>query len=144
MSVVYIFAAELFPTEVRNIGIGFGSMVGRIGSVVAPFIILLQDFEGLSFLPYVIFGICGIISGLWALWLPDTTGKPILQEIFNGIWLTDPSEDSKLVHRRICTKVDTFIFFFFFSDASERRVWLSAESKILASTLVQIRLYRFK
>ena len=87
MSVVYIFAAELFPTEVRNIGIGFGSMVGRIGSVVAPFIILLQDFEGLSFLPYVIFGICGIISGLWALWLPDTTGKPILQEIFNGIWL---------------------------------------------------------
>ena len=85
MSVVYIFAAELFPTEVRNIGIGFGSMVGRIGSVVAPFIILLQDFEGLSFLPYVIFGICGIISGLWALWLPDTTGKPILQEIFKGI-----------------------------------------------------------
>ena len=70
--VVYVFAAELFPTEVRSIGIGFGSMVGRIGGVLAPFIILLQDVEGLSFLPYLIFGICGIISGIWALFLPDT------------------------------------------------------------------------
>ena len=34
--------------------------------------------------------------------------------------------------------------FFFFSDASERRVWLSADAKILASTLVLIRLYRLK
>ena len=33
-------------------------------------------------------------------------------------------------------------FLFLFSNASERPVWLSAESKILASTLVQIRLYR--
>ena len=33
-------------------------------------------------------------------------------------------------------------FLLFFSDASEPRVWLSAELKILASTLVQIRLYR--
>ena len=32
--------------------------------------------------------------------------------------------------------------FFSFSDASERRVWLSAESKIFASTFGRIRLYR--
>ena len=36
------------------------------------------------------------------------------------------------------------IFFSFFSDASERRVWLSAESKILASTFGRLRLYRLK
>lgn len=80
--VLYTFAAELFPTEVRSIGIGFGSMIGRVGGVMAPFIILLQDIEGLEFLPYLIFGVCGILSGVWALWLPDTTGKPILQENF--------------------------------------------------------------
>ena len=34
--------------------------------------------------------------------------------------------------------------FFFFSDTSERRVWLSTESKILASTFGRFRLYRFK
>ena len=32
----------------------------------------------------------------------------------------------------------------FFSDASERRVWLSAESKRVASTFGPFRLYRFK
>ena len=56
--------------------------------------------------------------------------------------LTDTSENSKLVHRRICTKVDANIFFSFFFDASERRVRLSAESKILASTFGRFCLYR--
>ena len=35
-------------------------------------------------------------------------------------------------------------FLLFFSEASERRVWLSAKSKILASTFWRFRLYRFK
>ena len=79
--VVYVFAADLFPTEVRSIGIGFGSMIGRIGGFLAPFIILLQDQEGLSFLPYLIFGSSAIASGVWALFLPETAGKPMLQTI---------------------------------------------------------------
>ena len=38
----------------------------------------------------------------------------------------------------------TRYFLLFFSDASERRVWLSAESKILASTFGRFCLYRFR
>ena len=38
-----------------------------------------------------------------------------------SIKLNDTDEDSKLVHRRKCQKVDT-LFSSFFSDASERRV----------------------
>ena len=79
--VLYVFAAELFPTEIRSIGIGFGSMIGRIGGFLAPFIILLQDTESLSFLPYLIFGISAIVSGVWTLFLPETAGKPMLQTI---------------------------------------------------------------
>jgi len=81
LCVVYTYAAELFPTEVRSIGIGFGSMVGRVGGVSAPFIILLEEIDGLSFLPYLIFGVSGILSGAWALFLPETAGEPILQTI---------------------------------------------------------------
>ena len=83
--VLYVFAAELFPTEVRSIGIGFGSMVGRVGGIVAPFIILLQDTDGLSFVPYLIFGTGGILSGTWALFLPETAGEPIMQTIDEAI-----------------------------------------------------------
>ena len=55
--------------------------------------------------------------------------------------LTDKGEDSRLVRRRKLPKLDT-LFSSFFSDASERRVWLSAESKILASTFERFWLYR--
>ena len=63
--------------------------------------------------------------------------------IYNKILLTDTGEGSKLVHRRERPKVDT-LFSSLFSGASERRVWLSAESKILASTFGRFRLYRLK
>ena len=54
--------------------------------------------------------------------------------------LTDTGEDSKLVHRRKRPKVETHFFSFF--DAFERRVWLSAESKMLVLIFGHFRLYR--
>ena len=35
-TVVYVFTAELFPTELRHTMLGTCSMVGRIGSIIAP------------------------------------------------------------------------------------------------------------
>jgi hypothetical protein len=83
--IVYIFAAELFPTEVRCIGIGFCVMLGRTGGVLTPFIILLQNFDGLEFLPYLIFGTISLVAGFWALFLPETAGEPILQTIEEAV-----------------------------------------------------------
>ena len=61
--------------------------------------------------------------------------------LFRQRWsLTDAGEDSKLVHRRKRPKVDT-LFSSLFADTSERRVWLSAESKILASTFGRFRMW---
>ena len=65
----------------------------------------------------------------------------IIKGVLSPNTLTDTGEDSKLLHRRKRPKVDT-LFCSFFCDASERRVWLSAESKILASTFGRFRLYR--
>ena len=57
--------------------------------------------------------------------------------------LIDTGEDSTPVHRQKRPKMDT-PYSSLFSDASERRVWLSAESKMLASTFGLFRLYRLK
>ena len=35
-SVVYVYGSEIFPTEVRNIGVGASSMFECIGGLVAP------------------------------------------------------------------------------------------------------------
>ena len=37
-SIIYVFSAEIFPTCVRTIGIGAGSVCARVGGLVAPFI----------------------------------------------------------------------------------------------------------
>ena len=37
-TVVYVHSSELFPTEVRNVGVGTASMCARVGSMVAPYL----------------------------------------------------------------------------------------------------------
>ena len=63
------------------------------------------------------------------------------KSIFQKTRLTDTGEDSILFYRQKRPKVDTLFSSLFF-DASERRVWLSAVSKILSSTFGRFCLYR--
>lgn len=42
---VYLFSGELFPTVVRNIGVGTSSMCARIGSITAPFVVSLVSLS---------------------------------------------------------------------------------------------------
>ena len=44
-STVYIFSSELFPTVVRNAGMGASSCMARVGGMVAPYIADLVMFH---------------------------------------------------------------------------------------------------
>ena len=48
-SVIYTYTAELFPTTVRTIGLGLGSLGGGLGGVIAPYILSLQVMLNIFF-----------------------------------------------------------------------------------------------
>ncbi|XP_030604300.1 solute carrier family 22 member 7-like [Archocentrus centrarchus] len=67
---VFLYTTELYPTVIRQNGLGYTSFISRLGVSVAPLILLLEDVWTL--LPQIILCSVAIISGLVALMLPET------------------------------------------------------------------------
>jgi MFS family permease len=79
---VYLYAGELFPTVVRNIGIGTASMLARIGSMIAPFVALSGGYA--HWLPPVIFGLTPLVGAVLVFFLPETKDRPLPETIEDG------------------------------------------------------------
>ncbi|XP_072904890.1 solute carrier family 22 member 13b isoform X4 [Hemitrygon akajei] len=74
-SVTYVYSTELFPTVIRQTGIGFASMFARLGGTIVPLIMILeQDYPGISL---ILFGITSIIASALSLLLPETANKEL-------------------------------------------------------------------
>ncbi|KAJ0183341.1 hypothetical protein K1T71_001317 [Dendrolimus kikuchii] len=79
---VYLYAGELFPTVVRNTGVGLSSTVARIGSMLAPFVATLSTTS--AWLPPLAFGIVPLIGAALCIILPDTRGKKLPDTLEEG------------------------------------------------------------
>ncbi|KAM7351841.1 carcinine transporter isoform 3-T4 [Cochliomyia hominivorax] len=80
--IIYPFAGELYPTQVRGIGIGVSSYVGGLGLIVIPFVTYLGK-ENLK-LPLVIMGFVSMLGGITGLRLPETLHQRLPQTIEEG------------------------------------------------------------
>uniref|UniRef100_T1J4N1 Major facilitator superfamily (MFS) profile domain-containing protein n=1 Tax=Strigamia maritima TaxID=126957 RepID=T1J4N1_STRMM len=78
-SVLYLFSAELFPTVLRNSGLGLCGFISTIASTIAP---QMQIFSRVAeSLPYIVFGIASLIGGFASLSQPETLKKNLPQTI---------------------------------------------------------------
>lgn len=74
-ALLYVYSAELFPTVVRNAGMGISSLSARLGGIVAPFIVLLGDQR--NSLPMLVFACTALLAAIVVLKLHETQGKPM-------------------------------------------------------------------
>ncbi|KAJ7380520.1 hypothetical protein OS493_008985 [Desmophyllum pertusum] len=74
-AVLYVYAAELFPTVIRNIGMGVTTVASRVGGILCPFVVLMGEQS--RSLPMFIFACMALVAGLAGLRLPETKGRPM-------------------------------------------------------------------
>ncbi|XP_069100963.1 organic cation transporter protein-like isoform X3 [Argopecten irradians] len=82
--VIYLWAAEIFPTVFRNSGMGVSLACGNIGYIVAPFISKLatnSDDTKSGASPLFVFGSFSILASLLTLLLPETNKENLPESV---------------------------------------------------------------
>uniref|UniRef100_A0A4W3IUK6 Solute carrier family 22 member 5-like n=1 Tax=Callorhinchus milii TaxID=7868 RepID=A0A4W3IUK6_CALMI len=69
-NIVYIYSMELYPTVVRNMGVGACIMASRVGAIFSPYLTYLGTYN--KVLPFMLMGFFTIVAGVVCLILPET------------------------------------------------------------------------
>uniref|UniRef100_A0A8C7AMA4 Solute carrier family 22 member 13 n=2 Tax=Neovison vison TaxID=452646 RepID=A0A8C7AMA4_NEOVI len=78
-TISYVYSAELFPTVIRQTGMGLLGIFSRIGGILTPLVILLGEYQ--AALPMLIYGSLPIGAGLLCALLPETRDQPLKDTI---------------------------------------------------------------
>ncbi|CAN8177765.1 unnamed protein product [Coccothraustes coccothraustes] len=76
---VFLYTGELYPTVIRQTGMGLGGTMARVGSMVAPLVRMLADVTPV--LPLVIYGAAPIVSAIATCFLPETRHAPLPETV---------------------------------------------------------------
>ncbi|NXN22471.1 S226A protein, partial [Nycticryphes semicollaris] len=72
---VFLYTTELYPTPIRQTGLGFGSTMARVGGIVAPLVKMMDEYY--PFLPPAVYGVAPVVAAVAAGFLPETLNKPL-------------------------------------------------------------------
>jgi len=86
-TVAYVQAMELFPTSLRQSGVGFCSLISQTISIGGPYVIALGMYD--LKLPYLVMALICLVGAISTSCLPETVGAK----------LPDTIEDASLIGR---------------------------------------------
>ncbi|KAG9475527.1 solute carrier family 22 member 20-like [Eleutherodactylus coqui] len=93
----YIYSSELFPTVIRQSGMGVVGMKARLGSTVAPLVLTLSEISPIF--PPAIYGFAAIISGTAAVFLYETSNRQLPDTIEEVEARSKKKELQKVIHK---------------------------------------------
>uniref|UniRef100_A0A8C3WYY7 Solute carrier family 22 member 8 n=1 Tax=Catagonus wagneri TaxID=51154 RepID=A0A8C3WYY7_9CETA len=78
-SCLFLYTSELYPTVIRQTGMGASNVWARVGSMTAPLVKITGELQ--FFIPNLIFGTVALLGGSAALFLPETLNRPLPETI---------------------------------------------------------------
>ncbi|XP_069665512.1 solute carrier family 22 member 6-A-like [Haliaeetus albicilla] len=88
---VFLYTGELYPTVIRQTGMGLANTMARLGSITAPLVKMAG--EVFPTLPFIIYGAAPVVSGLVAIFLPETRDKALPETVEEVEGRTKPQKD---------------------------------------------------
>ncbi|KAG2321820.1 hypothetical protein Bca52824_015033 [Brassica carinata] len=77
--VLYVYAVELFPTNVRNFAVSLLRQAFMLGASAAPLLVALGRESAM--MSFIVFGIASVLSGVVSLWLRETRNAPLYETL---------------------------------------------------------------
>uniref|UniRef100_A0A8C8T0J7 Solute carrier family 22 (organic anion transporter), member 8 n=1 Tax=Peromyscus maniculatus bairdii TaxID=230844 RepID=A0A8C8T0J7_PERMB len=78
-SCLFLYTSELYPTVLRQTGMGVSNVWARVGSMIAPLVKITGEVQ--PFIPNVIFGTMALLGGSAAFFLLETLNRPLPETI---------------------------------------------------------------
>ncbi|GAB5578007.1 solute carrier family 22 member 6 [Prionailurus iriomotensis] len=72
---IFLYTGELYPTVIRQTGLGMGSTMARVGSIVSPLVGMTAEIY--PSMPLFIYGAVPVAASAVTALLPETLGQPL-------------------------------------------------------------------
>ncbi|KAL2805905.1 solute carrier family 22 member 6 isoform b, partial [Daubentonia madagascariensis] len=72
---IFLYTGELYPTMIRQTGMGMGSTMARVGSIVSPLVSMTAELY--PSMPLFIYGAVPVAASAVTALLPETLGQPL-------------------------------------------------------------------